>query len=339
MNEIKGRKSEHLAIVGAGKGIQLSRASGFDNVHFLHDALPELDYDAIDTGTGFLGHRLSAPLMVSAMTGGTPEAARINLSIAEACGALGLALAVGSQRIAIEGRGTGGLGPELRARAPDVPILGNLGAVQLRRGMGADEARRAVEMLEADALMLHLNPLQEAIQPGGDRDFSDLLPRIEALARGLPVPLGVKEVGAGLSADVGRRLMDAGVTILDVAGVGGTSWARVEAERGDDRLRRIAAPFFDWGIPTAGAVSAMAPVMRPGTVLIASGGIRHGLDVARAIRLGAALAGQAAGALPAAQQGAEALAAHLSEAVEQLRIAMFCTGSRDLAALRHAPLA
>lgn len=338
MDGIEGRKSEHLAIVGAGQGVQSTRATGFDAVRFLHDALPELSYDAIDTGTSFLGRRLSAPLMVSAMTGGTPEAARINLSIAEACGALGLALAVGSQRIAIEGRGAGGLGPELRARAPDAPILGNLGAVQLRRGMGVDEARRAVEMLEADALMLHLNPLQEAIQPGGDRDFSDLLPRIEELACALPVPLGVKEVGAGLSADVGRRLLDAGVVILDVAGVGGTSWARVEAERGDERLRRIAAPFFDWGIPTAEAVSAMARIMRPGTVLVASGGVRHGLDVARAIRLGADLAGQAAGALPAAQEGAEALVAHLSEAVEQLRIAMFCTGSRDLAALRRAPL-
>lgn len=339
MDEIEDRKSQHLAIVGAGRGRQSSQLTGFDAIRFLHNALPELAYEAIDTHRRFLGRHLSAPLMVSAMTGGTPEAERINLAIAEACASLGLALAVGSQRIALEGRGAGGLGAELRAKAPNVPILGNLGAVQLRRGMGPDEARRAVEMLEADALMLHLNPLQEAIQSGGDRDFSDILPRIEALARALPVPLGAKEVGAGLSVDVGRRLMEAGVTILDVAGVGGTSWARVEAERGDDRLRRIAAPFFDWGIPTAEAIAAMAPTLRPGVALIASGGVRHGLDVARAIRLGADLAGQAAGVLPAARQGAEALAAHLSETIEQLRIAMFCTGSRDLAALRRAPLA
>ena len=339
MDDIADRKSEHLAIVTEGRGVQDTRGTGFAAVRFVHDALPELSFDAIDLRTSFLGRNLSAPLMVSAMTGGTAEAARINLSIAEACGALGLALAVGSQRIAIEGRGAGGLGAELRARAPNVPILGNLGAVQLARGMGVDEARRAVEMLEADALMLHLNPLQEAIQPGGDRDFSGLLARIEALARALPVPLGVKEVGAGLSAAVGRRLLDAGVVILDVAGVGGTSWARVEAERGDDRLRRIAAPFFDWGIPTAEAVAALAPLMPPGGTLIASGGLRHGLDVARSIRLGADLAGQAAGALPAAREGAGALAAHLSEVVEQLRIAMFCTGSADLAALRRAPLA
>ncbi len=338
MDGIGERKSEHLAIVADGRGVQGTRGTGFDAVRFVHDALPELSFDAIDTGTVFLGRALSAPLMVSAMTGGTAEAARINLAIAEACGTLGLALAVGSQRIAIEGRGAGGLGRELRARAPNVPILGNLGAVQLNRGMGPDEARRAVEMLEADGLMLHLNPLQEAIQPGGDRDFSGLLARIEALARALPVPLGVKEVGAGLSATVGRRLLDAGVVILDVAGVGGTSWARVEAERGDDRLRQIGAPFFDWGIPTARAVAGMAPLMGPGTTLIASGGVRHGLDVARAIRLGADLAGQAAGALPAAQSGPEALAGHLSGVIEQLRIAMFCTGSADLAALRRAPL-
>lgn len=336
---IEGRKSEHLAIVGAGRGVQSTRTTGLDGVRFLHNALPELAFDAIDTRTTFLGRNLSAPLMVAAMTGGTPEAGEINLAIAEACGELGLALAVGSQRIAIEGRGAGGLGRELRARAPGVPILGNLGAVQLRRGMGPDEARRAVDMLEADALMLHLNPLQEAIQPGGDRDFSDLLARIEVLARVLPVPLGAKEVGAGLSAAVGRRLLDAGVTILDVAGVGGTSWARVEAERGDDRLRRIAAPFFDWGIPTAEAVAAMVPLMHQGQTLVASGGIRHGLDVARALRLGADLAGQAAGALPAARAGADALSGHLAEVIEQLRIAMFCTGSRDLDALRRAPLA
>lgn len=339
MDDIAERKSEHIAIVSAGGGLQGTRDTGFDAVRFVHDALPDLAFDAIDTRASFLGRGLSAPLMVSAMTGGPREADRINLAIAEACGALGLALAVGSQRIAIEGRGAGGLGHALRARAPKVPILGNLGAVQLRRGMGLAEAQRAVDMLEADALMLHLNPLQEAIQPGGDRDFSGLLPRIEALARALPVPLGVKEVGAGLSAAVGRRLLDAGVAILDVAGLGGTSWARVEAERGDERLRRIAAPFFDWGIPTAEAVAAMAPVMRPGTALIASGGVRHGLDVARAVRLGADVAGQAAGALPAARESAEALAGHLSDVIQQLRIAMFCTGSPDLAALRRAPLA
>lgn len=338
MTGIDHRKMQHLAIVSRGGGLQHGRASGFDGVQFVHVALPELDYATIDTGTTFLGRRIAAPLMVSAMTGGPEPAEAINARIAEVCGALGLPLAVGSQRIALEGRGAAGLGRDLRRRAGAVPILGNLGAVQFNRGLGIADALRAVEMIEADALMLHLNPMQEAIQPGGDRDFRGLLAKIEGLAHALPVPLGVKEVGAGLSAAVGRRLLDAGVRILDVAGVGGTSWARVEAERGDERLRRLAAPFHDWGLPTAAAVAALAPVIPDDCILIASGGVRHGLDVARAIRLGASLAGQAAGALPAAQDGAEALTAHLSDGMTQLRIAMFCTGSPDLAALRRAPL-
>lgn len=338
MTDITNRKSQHLQIVSEGRGRQASRGTGFDDIRFLHDALPDLDYDAIATGTELLGRRLGAPLLVSAMTGGPAEAARINAHIAEACQHLRIALSVGSQRIAVEDGAMGGLGRDLRDRAPDIPILGNIGAVQLNYGFGPDQARRAVEMIAADALILHLNPLQEAIQPGGDRDFAGLLPRIEALAHALPVPLGIKEVGAGLSGPLARRLVEAGARIIDVAGLGGTSWARVEAERGPEALRRIAAPFHDWGIPTAQALCQVAPVTRGRAVLIASGGVRHGLDVARAIRLGADLAGQAAHALAAARDSAEALVAHFDEVVTQLRIAMFCTGSRDLAALRHATL-
>lgn len=337
MTDISGRKSDHLRIVSRGLGTQTRRATGFDAIQFVHDALPDLDMDAIDTGCRFLGREMAAPLLISAMTGGPAEAARINAHIAEACGALGIALSVGSQRIAVEQGATGGLGAELRARAPGIPILGNIGAVQLNYGFGPAEAQRAVDMIEADALVLHLNPLQEAIQQGGNRNFMGLLPRIEALARALSVPLGAKEVGAGLSAEVARRLIDAGVEIIDVAGLGGTSWARVEAERGSDRMRAIAAPFHDWGIPTADALAAIAPLSR-GRTLIASGGVRHGLDVARAIRIGADLAGQAAHALAAARTSAEALIQHFEDVITQLRIAMFCTGSADLTALRHAPL-
>ncbi|MGR3199192.1 MAG: type 2 isopentenyl-diphosphate Delta-isomerase [Paracoccus sp. (in: a-proteobacteria)] len=338
MTEISRRKSDHLRIVTEGRGRQHSLASGFDDVRFLHDALPEIDLDQVNCSTRFLGRDMSAPLLVSAMTGGPEEAERINRHIAEACGHLGVALSVGSQRIAVESGAAGGLGRQLRDLAPHIPILGNIGAVQLNYGFGLDEASRAVEMIGADALFLHLNPLQEAIQEGGDRNFSALLPRIEKLASALPVPLGVKEVGAGLSVRAARRLLDAGVTILDVAGAGGTSWARVEAERGPSRLQTLAAPFHDWGIPTADAIRAITPLIGAGQTLIGSGGVRHGLDVARAIRLGADLAGQAAGALPAARAGSEALVAHLSDVIAQLRIAMFCTGSRDLTALRRARL-
>jgi isopentenyl-diphosphate delta-isomerase len=338
MSDITSRKSEHLQIVAEGRGAQTRRDTGFDGIQFRHNALPDLDFDAIDMGMQLLGRRLRAPLMVSAMTGGPDEAAHINAHIAEACQHLGIALSVGSQRIAVEQGATGGLGRDLRARAPGIPILGNIGAVQLNYGFGLAQAQRAVEMIGADALILHLNPLQEAIQPGGNRNFAGLLPRIEALARALPVPLGVKEVGAGLSAPVARRLIEAGVTIIDVAGLGGTSWARVEAERGDAALRRIASPFHDWGIPTAESLRMVAPVMPAGRVLVASGGVRHGLDVARAIRLGADLAGQAAQTLVAARDSTEALVAHFDEVTLQLRIAMFCTGSADLAALRGAAL-
>lgn len=337
MTDISGRKSDHLRIVAEGLGTQSRRPTGFDAVQFRHNALPELDFDQIDTGTTFLGRAMKAPLLVSAMTGGPVEAARINAHIAEASAHLGIALSVGSQRIAVEHGAAGGLGADLRARAPGIPILGNIGAVQLNYGFGVSEAQRAVEMIGADALILHLNPLQEAIQEGGDRNFAGLLQKIEALARALPVPLGAKEVGAGLSAEVARRLLDAGVQILDVAGLGGTSWARVEAERGSARMRAIAAPSHDWGIPTADSLGAVAPLMG-GRTLIASGGVRHGLDVARGIRLGADLAGQAAHALSAARDSAEALAAHFEDVILQLKIAMFCTGSADLAALRRAPL-
>ncbi|WP_265499535.1 type 2 isopentenyl-diphosphate Delta-isomerase [Paracoccus beibuensis] len=338
MTEISRRKSDHLRIVTEGRGRQDSLHSGFDGVRFLHDALPEIDLDRVDCTTRFLGRDMAAPLLVSAMTGGPEEAERINRHIAEACNHLGIALSVGSQRIAVESGARGGLGRQIRETAPAIPVLGNIGAVQLNYGFGVAEAQRAVDMIGADALVLHLNPLQEAIQEGGDRNFASLLPRIEELARALPVPLGVKEVGAGLSAGVARRLLDAGVTILDIAGAGGTSWARVEAERGHARLQSLAAPFHDWGIPTADALRAVAPLIGDGQSLIGSGGVRHGLDVARALRLGADLAGQAAGALPAARDGAEALVDHFTDVIAQLRIAMFCTGSSDLGALRQAPL-
>ncbi len=338
MSDIAARKAEHLDVVSAGRGTQEVVPTGFDAVRFEHVALPELDFGNVDTATRFLGRAVSAPLMISAMTGGAAEAEKINRHIAEACGELRLAFSVGSQRVALEGPGGSGLTRALRETAGDVPIVANLGAVQLNFGFGLTEARRAIDMIGADALVLHLNPLQEAIQAGGDTAFAGLLNKIEALARELCVPIGVKEVGAGLSATVARRLTDAGVALIDVAGVGGTTWARVEAERGDERLRRLAAPFHDWGIPTAWCLESVRAEIGEAATIVGSGGIRHGLDVARAIRIGADMTGQAAGVLDAARHSAEALVDHLSVTVEQLRIAMFCTGSGDLSALKRARL-
>ncbi|WP_206456138.1 type 2 isopentenyl-diphosphate Delta-isomerase [Aurantimonas marina] len=336
--DIEGRKGDHLDIVLAPALAARRAPNGFDRIVFEHVALPEIAFADIDLSTSFLGRRLKAPLLISSMTGGPERAARINAHLAEAAETLGLAFAVGSQRIALEGRGSGGLDRSLRVLAPNIPILGNIGAAQLALGYGPDEARRAVEMIAADALIVHLNPLQEAVQAGGDTDWHGVLTAIERLARALPVPLVVKEVGAGLSGRLARRLVDAGVAAIDVAGAGGTSWAAVEAERaGDAATRETALVFSDWGIATPRAIRDVRAAC-PDTLVIGSGGVRNGLDAAKAIRLGADLAGQAAASLASAEHSAEAVVAHFSEVIRQLRIACFCTGSADLAALRQAVL-
>lgn len=338
MTEIKDRKDQHLDIVltrdVAARGI----STGLEAYRLVHNALPEMDLDSVDISTQFLGYRLAAPLLISSMTGGSRRGASINRSIAMAAQRLGLAFGVGSQRVALEDGGAAGLTVELRRLAPDVPILANLGAAQIRGRNGLAAARRAVDMIEADALIVHLNPVQEAVQRGGDRNWSAVLDALARIASGLTVPLVVKEVGFGISGGVAQRLVGAGVRCIDVAGAGGTSWAAVEAERAPTlRARLVADAFRDWGVPTATAVKEVRRAC-PDSVVIASGGIMDGIDAAKAIRLGADLVGQAAGALPAALKGADALGDHLSAVIEQLRIACFATGSANLAALRRAPM-
>lgn len=331
------RKSQHLDIVLGGRAAGNGR-TGLDAVRFEHVALPELDFDAVDLSTRFLGRGLALPFLVSSMTGGPARAAAINANLAAACQAAGVALAVGSQRVALEAGDAGGLDAGLRHAAPDIPILANLGAAQLNLGYGTDHARRAVEAIEADALIIHLNPLQEALQPEGDRDWRGLLTKIGALSRTLPVPLVVKEVGAGLSGSLVARLADEGITHFDTAGAGGTSWAAVEGARASHpRDAAIAAAFADWGIPTATALLQTRAAC-PDATIIASGGLSTGLDAARAIRLGADLAGFAATLLPAAIHSAEAVLDAFAVLEGQLRVACFCTGSADLAALRKAVL-
>lgn len=338
MANIRQRKSEHLDIVLDGLAAGKPGSTGFDAIRFQHCALPELHLDHVDVSTTFLGRRLKAPYLISSMTGGPARAAAINLAIAEAAGALGIAFGVGSQRVALEAAGSAGFDKRLRQVAGPVPILANFGAAQLKTWDGLMMAERAIDMIDADALIIHLNPLQEAVQEGGDRDWSGLFQRIEEIARRLSKPIVVKEVGNGISGATARRLVDAGVAVIDVAGAGGTSWAAVEGARAPDPAQKaIAAAFHDWGIPTA---TAIADVRRAcaDTSIIASGGIRDGVDAAKAIRLGADLVGQAAGVLAAAIAGPEAIVAHVNILVAQLRIACFCTGSADLAALRQATL-
>ena len=271
------------------------------------------------------------------MTGGTEEAAEINRNLARAAQAYGLGMGVGSQRAALE---EPSLAYTYRVRdvAPDILLLANLGAVQLNYGYGIVECRRAVEMIGADALILHLNPLQEALQPEGNTDFAGLLAKIEALCRSLEVPVVVKEVGWGISEEVARLLAEAGVAAIDVAGAGGTSWSEVEMRRaGSESARRIAESFADWGIPTAESVQ-MARRGAPRTTIIASGGIRTGVDVAKAIALGADAAGMASPLLKPATVSAEAVGERIREVLEELRTAMFCVGARSIQELKSAPL-
>jgi len=297
-----GRKDQHLDVVLDGRG-RHARDAGFDAIHFVHEALPDLDHDKVDLGADFLGKRLKAPLLISSMTGGPARAETINIRLAEAAQHLGIALAVGSQRAAIEEGGSGGLDRALRDRAPDIPLLANIGAAQLTRGFGVDEARRAVDMIGADALIVHLNPLQEACQPEGDRNWW----------------------GVGAAA-------------IDVAGAGGSNWALIEGERAVEAGDKAhAAVFADWGTPTARAIVDVRRAC-PDAVVIGSGGVRNGLDVAKAIRLGADVVGQAAGVIRAGTVSTEAVTEHFHQVIRQLRTACFCTNSANLAALRRAPL-
>jgi len=336
--ELLKRKNDHLDIVLDPECAASRIRTGFERFRFEHCALPELDLDRIDLTTALFGKSLAAPLLISSMTGGADRALTINRHLAEAAQTLGLAMGVGSQRIALESDAKVGLDHTLRDFAPDVPLLANLGAAQLKGANGRDYARRAVEMIGADALIVHLNPLQEALQRGGDRDWRGVLDAIERTVGELSVPLVVKEVGAGLSVSIARQLAEAGVAMLDVAGAGGTSWAAVEGERANNSHQRaVAMAFAGWGIPTAEAVHDIHQAL-PNLPLIASGGIVDGIDAAKALALGADIVGQAAATLAGATESSDAVIDHFRIVIDQLRVACFCTGSADLAALRHAPL-
>ncbi len=335
---VEQRKTDHLQIClqegVEGRGI----SAGWERYRLQHEALPDLDPAAIDLGTEFLGRRLRAPVLISPMTGGTSHAGEVNRRLAAAAEALGLAMGVGSQRAAIEDPGLAAT-YQVRDVAPHVVLLANLGAVQLNYGYGLDECRRAVEMIEADALVLHLNPLQEYLQEEGNRDFRGLLPKIEAICRGLGAPVIVKEVGWGLSPAAVRALLEVGVSAVDVAGAGGTSWGYVESRRSaDESVHRLAEVFDSWGLPTAEAIRGARAAAGAGASIIGSGGIRNGLQAAKALALGADLVGIARPLLRPATLSAEAVIAHLRQFLAELRLAAFATGSRTVADLQRARL-
>jgi isopentenyl-diphosphate delta-isomerase len=333
----QARKSDHIRI-NLQEDVEFKHVStGFERYRFVHCALPELDLEEVDTATTLLGKRMAAPLLISSMTGGTPEARAINQRLAEAAQAAGIGMGLGSQRAAIEDPA---LEDTFRVRhvAPDILLLANLGAVQLNYGYGPEHCRRAVEMVEADALILHLNPLQEALQPEGETRFAGLLSRIEAVCQALEVPVVVKEVGWGMSEQVARQLADAGVAAIDVAGSGGSSWSQVEMHRATtERQRQVAAAFADWGIPTADSL-LLARRGAPALPVIASGGIRDGIQIAKAVALGATACGVAGPFLRAASQPTAAVTELIAVLVTQLRVAMFAAGAADVQALQHTPV-
>lgn len=327
------RKLEHVRLclneeVG-GSGI----TTGFEQYRFRHNALPELNYDDISLKTLFLGCELQTPLLISSMTGGSKATGAINERLAEAAGRRGWALGVGSIRAAVE-RSELAATFGVRAKAPGIPILANLGAVQLSYGFGVEECRRAVDIAGADWLVLHLNGLQEVFQPEGNTGFASLLAQIEKVCRALEIPVGVKEVGWGIDGDTAHRLYNAGAAFIDVAGAGGTSWSQVEKFRNSNPVRRAAAEAFaDWGIPTAECIREVRAVSPEGA-LIGSGGLKHGVDAAKALALGADLAGFGRNLLGPAVESEEALDRALAQVELELRTAMFGIGAPDLAALR-----
>lgn len=336
--DLSRRKDDHLNIVldrqSSGYGVD----TGLNALQFEHCALPELNVDEIDLRSSLLGMPLRAPLLISSMTGGADRSIAINRHLAEAAQSLGIAMGVGSQRVGLQSGNDQGLTREIRHLAPDIPLLSNIGAAQLLESNGLELARRAVDALQADALIIHLNPLQEAVQAEGDRNWRGVLEAIYRAVDHIGVPVIVKEVGAGLSAQVAVALVNAGVQVIDVAGLGGTSWAAVEAERAHSSAdREVAMAFANWGIPTAQSITMVRRVL-PDVTLIASGGIRNGVDAAKAIRLGADLVGQAAGVLRDATLSTAAVIEHFDVFIRQLRIACFCTGSADLRGLRQARL-
>jgi isopentenyl-diphosphate delta-isomerase len=334
---LEQRKADHIRI-------NLEEDVGFDRLttrleryHFTHQALPELDLADVDLATTFFGKSLQVPLLISSMTGGTERAHIINRTLATAAQEAGIAMGLGSMRAAMEEPSLAESFRVVRPVAPDILLFANLGAVQLNYGYTVDDCRRAVEMVEADALFLHFNVLQEALQPEGDTNFSGLLNKIEAVCRNLEVPVVAKEVGWGFSEDTARHLASAGVAAIDVSGAGGTSWSQVEMHRADTEVRRrVAATFRDWGIPTAESID-MARRAAPHLPIIASGGLRNGLEIAKTIGLGAHLAGMAGPFLRAAVVSTEAVLDTIEITASELRTTMFCIGAATLDQLRDTP--
>jgi isopentenyl-diphosphate delta-isomerase len=329
--QTSSRKREHL-IICSEQPVEAGDA-GFGDVRLVHNALPECDMDTIETGTRFLGATLASPLFIAAMTGGHPDTTEVNRRLARAAEAFGLGMGVGSQRAALED-------PELedsfivvREEAPHAFLCANLGVVQLR-DHGIEWAERAVEMIDAQAIAIHVNSLQEAIQPEGDHNAEGCLEALRQLCEAFPYPVIVKETGCGISAETAGRIWGVGASAIDIGGWGGTSWAKVECLRATDpHLAELGEEFLPWGIPT---VVSLCEVRTTGSPIIATGGLRSGIDLAKCIALGAGLGGMALPLLKPAMQSEEALFGAIDAIHRQLEAAMFLTGSRTILDLGRA---
>lgn len=329
MSQLGRRKLRHVEVCLERPVAYQTRTTGFERYDLPYRALPETDLAAIDTSTHVLGAPLAAPLLIGAMTGGAELSGTINRNLAIAAQRLGIGLMLGSQRVMLE-RPEAQATFEVRRHAPDVLLIGNLGVAQLKRGYGAAEMERAVGAIGADAIALHTNPLQEALQLGGDTDFAELIPTLERLVPTLPFPVILKEVGHGLSGAVARSVRSVGFAALDVAGAGGTSWARVEEFVAHGEI--VHPELAEWGIPTAKALVEVHDAL-PSMPLIASGGVRSGVDVAKALALGARVCALALPLLAPATRSADEVVAVLERVIFELRVAMHGVGAHDVAAL------
>jgi len=339
-NQIEERKNDHIQIC-LEENVQARRTTtGFEDVFLVHKALPEIEREKINLSTVVFNHKFSAPFIVGAMTGGIAKAIKINAAIAEAVEELGLGMGVGSQRAAIEDPKLEDTFAVARKKAPTAFLVANIGASQLVRGYGVKEAKKAVKMMKADALAIHLNPLQEAVQPEGETNYLGVLSKIGEIAQALEVPVIVKETGAGIAAEEAKILEKAGVAGIDVAGVGGTSWAAVEYHRAkriqNEFRRRLGETFWDWGIPTA--VSLVEVVQSTHLAVIASGGIRYGTDAAKALALGANLVSMALPILRPATKDSEEVKQKLQFVIKELENAMFLVGAESIEKLKEVPV-
>lgn len=330
---INSRKLDHI-FVSLKEDVESNVKNGFEDINLVHRALPEIDKDEVDLTTNFLGKKLNAPIVISGMTGGHEKAKKINKNLAIAAQELGIAMGVGSQRAAIEDKGLEDTYSTARDVAPNIFLIGNLGAVQFSKGYGIGEAEKAIKMIDADALAIHINPLHEAIQPKGDVNFKECLKKIKELGK-LKVPIIAKETGAGIAREEATALEKAKVSCIDVGGAGGTSFAAVEYYR-SKKKENLGEIFRDWGIPTA--ISTIEVLEYVKVPIISSGGIRNGIQVAKALALGAKACGLALPLLKEASKGSEDVVNRIKQIIEELKISMFLIGAKNIEGLKSADL-